>query len=156
MYRTLFDLHSSPAFDAWWLVAGLVFTIGAGATWMGSRDPARGGKAPLKNTLIFAFAAFWTSVAVGIPSLTYSLHLHALETGQYHVVEGPVRDFSTRSDGKGERFTVAGVTFEYSDPEEMGRFHTTQVSGGPIRGGLVVRITYVNDDDIVRLEERTR
>jgi hypothetical protein len=52
-----------------------------------------------------------------------------------------------------ESFTVNGVDFSYSDfVGTSSCFNHTASQGGPIRGGLRVRITYIDDDCIVRLD----
>jgi hypothetical protein len=69
------------------------------------------------------------------------------------VVEGVVTDFRPMPwSGHGmERFCVQGRCFEYSDYVVTAGFNNTSTNGGPIREGLAVRVTYV-DDEITKLE----
>lgn len=78
----------------------------------------------------------------------------ALETGDYTVVEGHVREFE-RGDRGGhqeERFTIVSdgrrYTYEYTSSRRQPGFHE---SHGPVREGLFVRIADV-DGYIARLE----
>ncbi|SRR6266404_5793782 len=77
----------------------------------------------------------------------------ALTTGRYHVVEGFVQNFEPMNDWKNkhESFTVHGVRFTYSDFIVDQCFNNSSTHGGPIRAGLLVRVSYVGDC-ILRLE----
>jgi hypothetical protein len=83
------------------------------------------------------------------------------KTGNVEVVQGYVDDFHPMSPrgGEYETFRIHNVKFHYSDFESNPGFNQTSSHGGPIRQGLPVRITYINDLDgglegniIVKLE----
>ena len=99
------------------------------------------------------FSIVWTSVAFFTTYSQYRSLITALETGAYQTAEGVVTDFvpMDHSGHSYESFTVDGKTFEYSDYVVTAGFNHTQSHGGPIRGGLEVRITHV-DNVIIKLE----
>jgi hypothetical protein len=83
--------------------------------------------------------------------------MESARSGKVRVVEGIVEHFhpmpATGHDT--ERFTVAGESFAYSDYEITGGFNNAASHGGPIRAGLPVRITFVQEPSrnvIVKLE----
>ena len=78
-------------------------------------------------------------------------------SGSAQVVEGIVEGFHPMpvTGHDTERFTVAGESFAYSDYEITGGFNNAASHGGPIKSGLPVRITFVQDsmrNIIVKLE----
>jgi len=77
----------------------------------------------------------------------------ALRNGHYQVIEGPVDNFEPMNDwgNKHESFSVRGVYFRYSDFIVDQCFNDSSTHGGPIRAGLLVRVSYV-DRCILRLE----
>jgi hypothetical protein len=83
--------------------------------------------------------------------------VESASSGKVGVVEGIVENFhlmpATGHDT--ERFTVGGESFAYSDYEITGGFNNAASHGGPIRAGLPVRITFVQEswrNVIVKLE----
>jgi hypothetical protein len=88
-----------------------------------------------------------------ISFLHYLYLLISALTGNYEVVQGQVEQFSPMPyEGHAdESFVVKGKKFEYSDYSGVTGFHNTSSHGGPIRQGLQVRISYV-DDTIIKLE----
>jgi hypothetical protein len=83
--------------------------------------------------------------------------VESANSGKVGVVEGIVENFhpmpATGHDT--ERFTVGGESFAYSDYEITGGFNNAASHGGPIRAGLPVRITFVQEswrNVIVKLE----
>ena len=72
---------------------------------------------------------------------------------RYTVVQGPVTDFVPMpyTGHAHESFLVGGRKFSYSDYILTGCFNTTASHGGPIRPGLVVRVSY-SGNCILRLE----
>lgn len=68
-------------------------------------------------------------------------------SGRFRVVEGLVENFHPMpaAGHDTERFTVAGEGIAYSDYEITGGFNNTASHGGPLRAGLPVRITFVQD-----------
>jgi hypothetical protein len=99
------------------------------------------------------FSIAWTLVAFFTTYSQYRSLITALETGACQTAEGVVTDFvPMASSGQSyESFTVAGKTFKYSDYFVTAGFNNTQSHGGPIRGGLKVRIAHV-DNVIIKLE----
>lgn len=79
--------------------------------------------------------------------------IRGYRSGRYKVVEGPVANFRpmTPSGHDTESFTVDGVLFSYSNFVLSPCFNQTVIVGGPIKKGLKVRISYI-DDCIVKLE----
>jgi len=82
---------------------------------------------------------------------------HALESGEYTVVEGPVTDF-VRGDANAHRYEEFAIisngrryTYRYSRSNRVPGFHQSQ---GPIRAGMHLRITDVRGY-IALLEVRT-
>ena len=77
----------------------------------------------------------------------------ALRSGKYQVGEGRVENFVPMpvSGHAMESFSVGGVDFSYSDYSVTAGFNKTSSHGGPIRTGLPVGISYV-DNEILRLE----
>jgi len=101
----------------------------------------------------FIVASF-VSATVSIVALTKCMSLKdALRAGRVSVLEGTVVDFRpvlppSRGD---ESFRVGNRVFRYSEHDIDSGFNITFASGGPIRDGLSVRISYVGDR-ILRLE----
>ncbi|WP_461535268.1 hypothetical protein [Spongorhabdus nitratireducens] len=101
------------------------------------------------------FAVF---IAVASTSNIYNKKqtLRALyEQGRFHVVEGIVEDFDpmTSRGNKNESFTVNGVMFKYSGYRITQGFNQTASEGGPVREGLPVRVSYIDQDNtIIKLE----
>ena len=83
--------------------------------------------------------------------------VESASSGKVRVVEGVVENFHPMpaSGHDTERFTVAGESFAYSDYEITGGFNNAASHGGPLRAGLPVRITFVQESShnvIVKLE----
>ena len=99
------------------------------------------------------FSIVWTSVAFFTTYSQYRSLITALETGSYKTAEGVVKDFVPMdySGHSYESFTVDGTAFQYSDYDVTAGFNQTQSHGGPMREGLKVRITHV-DNVIIKLE----
>lgn len=155
VYKTLYDVGATSPVNWQTLFWGLGFVL-IGITYFVSHLK----KPPTDRPRWFpaawlGFAILWTVVGVGLPYHNNVTHAAALRDGTASVVEGPIQHFRTQSDCKDESFTVRGHAFEYSYYEDMGRFHFPQPCGGPIRAGMYVRITYVDDDDIIKVEQRT-
>jgi LPXTG-motif cell wall-anchored protein len=148
-YTTVFDL-AETGFKSWWFPAvGLIF-IAIGILVILGRYKHSGGK---RFPLFFlGFAIIWTSVS---GAWTYSeyLALRSAKDGSAQVVEGRISDFvpMPKSGHAMERFCVSGKCFEYSDFVITSGFNNTSSHGGPVREGLLARVTYVGDD-IVKLE----
>jgi hypothetical protein len=104
----------------------------------------------------------WIFLSVGISWTifvfigTYFQYVSMLDDykkGHYEVVEGVVTNFKPMpySGHMDECFTVNTVRFCYSDYGGTPGFNNTRSHGGPIRSGLHVRISYV-DNVILKLE----
>lgn len=99
----------------------------------------------------------WFLVTILMMYPTYQYCQHALQVGEYAIVEGRVENFQPSSDQKGqppESFTIQEISFSYKDSDVGCGFHHTSGNGGPIRANLPVRITYMPsmDNTILRLE----
>ena len=108
------------------------------------------------------FAWLWLSFALLMVALSYVAIVpversarRALESGDFKIVEGEVRNFRpmVRGSKEDESFEVGGAPFRYGDGKVSAGFEKTAWQGGPIREGLPVRITY-RDKTILRLEVR--
>jgi hypothetical protein len=109
--------------------------------------------------LLFLLATSGLQLFKSIQSQKQSKHW--LSKGAFEVVEGPVthfrragysKDNASRTFHPYESFKVKGIPFEYADLEvSKGGFHKTTLRGGPIREGLMVRITY-HGNIILKLE----
>ena len=157
-YTVVFDI-ASAGYRTWALAAfGLPFVL-IGALMLKFYKYLPGW--PVKSLRFkkgvaiccLGFCVIWTSVAFFTTYSQYRSLITALERGAYQTAQGVVTDF-VPMDNSGhsyESFTVDGKTFEYSDYVVTAGFNRTQSQGGPIRDGLKVRITYV-DNVIIRLE----
>lgn len=76
-----------------------------------------------------------------------------MKSGSASIVAGRVEHFVPMPSGghSMESFSVNGHFFSYSDYQMTCAFNNTSSHGGPIRDGLLVRITYI-DNNILRLE----
>ena len=151
MYQTLFELKSTSPIDWWNASAGFLVIAFAAIALIKTRGKANLNGVSLWLTLAFFF--LWTLLSTGLPYLGYQHNLGLFESGHFHVAEGPVEVLCSQTDGKGESFIVGGRTFSYTEYESLGRFHQPHAFGGPIRNRLYLRISYVNENDIVRLEK---
>lgn len=69
-----------------------------------------------------------------------------LEQQQALIVQGPIENFQPMpyAGHADETFTVQGVPFAYSDFGITPAFNNTSSHGGPLHGGLLVKIYYTN------------
>jgi hypothetical protein len=167
-YRTYFD--ASTRGPTWWFPAvGLAFVV-IGIVMFGLIRAKGGLYWPFPtygrftaryyrwfSTLWLGFAILWTILAsVGVFGDYIATWLDERQ-GHLAVVEGPVENFHPMpaSGHDLESFTVSGVYFAYSDYVVTAGFNQTSSHGGPIREGLLVRISYrgpTTDEEIVKLE----
>lgn len=128
-----------------WLIKNRRWVPVQGPRWFRSAFPF----------VFFGVACCWTAAVVSSTYLKYRSLTRALQDGRVSVVEGPVDQFvpMAYTGHSLERFSVAGITFAYSDFVVTGGFNNTSSHGGPIRLGRYIRVTYVGED-IVRLEIR--
>lgn len=167
-YETVFEITSKP-FEWWYPAFGLIFVVlGIGFIKFGpTRDRNKKAKSFRLNFTIppkllgwffVIFASFWTLVAFGGMYYSYRKLVQAYRTGRYSVVEGIVEDFHPMpyEGHQDECFRVEKERFCYSDYELSAAFNQSASHGGPIRGGLPVRIAYYEDGNyqgrILRLE----
>lgn len=155
-YETVFDL-STAGYRQWWFPAiGLVF-VTAGAVLRRYRQsliPVRPAwLCRIGPVLILAFAILWTTGAFVLTYSQYRSLASALSEGRAQIVEGRVTDFTPLpARGKGyESFVVSGRRCSYSDYNLTAGFNNTAAHGGPMRDGILARVTYINGA-IVRLE----
>jgi hypothetical protein len=156
-YVTVFDAASDPLRHWWFPALGLSFAlVGAAMIFIPRFQRFRGvggrGIAGL-GALLLLSSILWTSLAsLGMISVNRTAQ-REVKSGVCTVVEGAVTDFHPMPEGghPPENFRVNGVRFEYSDFMITGGFNNTASHGGPIRGGLPVRICY-RDGEILRLE----
>ncbi|MEZ8149604.1 hypothetical protein AB6E95_02305 [Vibrio splendidus] len=103
--------------------------------------------------ILLIFSVLWTALSGG--SLIIQLYslLSDYGQGEYDVVEGSVENFNPMPYGghQQESFTVEGVKFSYSDFSISPDFNNTKSHGGPIRKGLRVRVSHI-DNVILKLE----
>jgi len=152
VYRTIFDLRSSSPFD-WPSILLGAFCI----VFLAARLVITRGKKGSDTVLLWVTLAgfgLWTLVVVLMPYYSYHRNIGLYLSGQYHVAEGTVELFQTRADGKDESFILGSHVFDYSCYEDLGRFHMANACGGVVKPGERLRLTYVNDDDIIRVERR--
>ena len=143
-YTTLFDITQKGfpwLFDTGGLIIGAV-----------GIEVIRRKKASYKWAWgVAAFGILWSVISF---SASYSQKrdaLHVYATGQYRIVEGPVESYEEEALGKSECFSTQGKRFCYSDYIIAPGFNNTAWHGGPIRPGLPVRVSYV-DNTILKLE----
>ena len=151
MYHTLFDMQSITPFDWTALVIALGVTVVVLIAFNNPRYILNGPPAWVAWVII-AFIALFAAYVTVVP-YEYRLHnLTAYKSGKVQVVQGPVENYSVLPSRKWESFTVGHHRFIYSYYEDMGRFHAVGPLD-PIRPGMVLRVTYVRNDDIVRRDE---
>ena len=152
MYKTIFYLGSASPFNWVDLFPGIFSIVFLTAILIATRGKARLDGIPL--WVLLAFFGLWTLAFALGPYASYQRNIFLYRSGQYHVAEGAVELFQTRPDGKDESFIVGSHVFEYSCYEDLGRFHMANACGGVIKRGMRLRLTYVHDADIVRVEKR--
>jgi hypothetical protein len=169
-YENVFDITQKP-FEWWWPAFGLIFVaIGIALIAFGSKinrnkNPKNLGfslsvDSRFLGLFFVVFASGWTLLAFGGTYSSYRDYLHAYQTGQYSVIEGPVEDFHPMpyEGHQDECFRVKKEKFCYSDYVVSPGFNQSASHGGPIRAGLPVRIAYYEDENlqahILRLEIR--
>jgi hypothetical protein len=159
-WRTAFDV-AEAGYQAWpFLLPGAAFVVfGLAAVSQPARlqrilPSALKGRLRQRFGLVFlVFAVLWTATSFAQTWSEYRRAVAALVDGHYEVAEGAVRDFVPMPYGghSMESFKVAGTSFSYSDYVITAGFHTTASHGGPLQGGMTVRIAHVGNL-ILRLE----
>jgi hypothetical protein len=163
-FKTIFDI-ANQGYTTWWFALPGLFFVYLGYLlvfrgWvpqmrMPHRPPPRGLQGRQRkafNWFILVFSVAWVIFVLHSSYGQYRTAVAELKQGNYNVVEGPVTDFVPMAYGhKGERFTVSGQRFSYSDDIVTTGFHHAAADGGPIHEGLYVRISYVRNT-ILKLE----
>lgn len=157
-YITIFDI-SQKGLDWFPGIIGLAFVLfGLGA--LGSRRPAAprnlAGLIPVTIGLLFGVGA------MGFQISNRQHYQRVLAEGRALVVEGPIENFHPmpKQGHDSERFTVGGVLFSYTDFSATPAFNNASSHGGPLREGMVVRISYTDSREfggqlaILRIEQR--
>ena len=94
---------------------------------------------------------FLIALVVFIPSFVKLRSAYL--SGRSSSVEGVVENFrpAPAVGPARESFSVSGVIFSYNPLDDTPCFHNARLHGGPIRGGMDVRIHY-NEDCIQRVD----
>jgi hypothetical protein len=94
---------------------------------------------------------FLIALVVFIPSFVKLRSAYL--SGRSSAVEGVVENFrpAPAVGPARESFSVSGVIFSYNPLDDTPCFHNARLHGGPIRGGMDVRIHY-NEDCIQRVD----
>jgi hypothetical protein len=116
-------------------------------------DGLQAARNKILSWCVLIFALLWTLGTLVVSVAEYRYVMNALYDGRYRIIEGPVTDFVPMPyEGHlQESFVVGGHRFSYSDYIVTAGFHNTASHGGPIREGLYVRVSYL-DNLILRLE----
>lgn len=151
MYHTLFNLQSITSFDWTGLVVALVTAV---AVLIAFNNPRYILHAPPAWVawVVIVFIVLFAAYATVVPYEYRLNNLTAYKSGKVQVVQGPVENYSVLPSRKWESFTVGHHRFIYSYYEDMGRFHAVGPLN-PIRPGMILRVTYVRNDDIVRIDQ---
>jgi hypothetical protein len=155
-YRVAFDVVQEGYCSWIFLVPGLLFiAIGIGMLIHRWKFPAKNTTfcARISPYIFAGGALFWTVMVSWSTFSDYYKLKKALLTGNYEVVEGTINDFVPMPWGghSMEHFKISDHYYEYSNFIVIAGFNKTQAYGGPLRGGLNVRIADVNGQ-IARLE----
>lgn len=149
-YEVIYDIGTT-FFKGWWvLLAGIVVSI----IWATLAIVVRFNGSPreLGFRRIMHWVGLFTTVIVTVvlflsAYIPYRWVQEQISRRNYFVAIGPVQNLKPGELGKGEvsveSFTVDGHYFSYTDSLLEPGFHQTQGEGGPMRNGIVVKITYV-------------
>jgi hypothetical protein len=158
-YQVYYNLQQT-GYPSWWIFGvGLLF-ISVGTIFFLARNNRSFNSmfesSEFQRKVMPIFAIIFGMLWLGAGALNYSYFAelrNAAQNGKAKVVEGPVKEFVPMPyEGHAdESFVVNGHRFAYSDYDLTKGFNQTQSHGGPIREGLQVRITYI-DDKIIKLE----
>lgn len=147
-FQVVFD--STKTVADWWLWYSpllLIFAIMAAYIlhflWKTRRE-----RFTYRPLLILILVLMAVEVATHLAVYWVPYHNNFYYVGPYQIVEGTVENyqFTTKSASNVERFRVKGVSFAYANHGLPQCFHKTAKDGGPIRQGLVVRISYARID----------
>jgi hypothetical protein len=158
MYRTLYTILEDSARVPWvHLAIGLVAVVVL--VWRTWRVVQKGTLRRNWSALLFlgVWATFWNVGLVPASLRIYRNHARFagyLRAGDCQVAEGTVDAFHPMPRGGHalESFTVGGIRFEYSDfDDSKPGFNHTASHGGPVRGGMRVRIHH-REGSILQIE----
>jgi len=147
-YVTIFEIAKQD-FPWWFVSLGLIaFCIGLIVFFF----------VPLLRAK-FVAAAFmilglgWSLLSYSSARRQFTSYHASYAKGNFSVIEGKVENFVPMlpNGHSAERFTLGRIKFSYAEGIITPCFHHTQPHGGPMRDGLQVRISYV-DDCILKLE----
>ncbi len=146
-YQVLFDItKAEPPNLAHPVTAGVIVLIVSAISFWANRRMWRA------STLVVTCLIALLGLGLVAFPLLFRVRLErfarAVREGRCRIVEGVVEQFQPMpSSGHGtESFEVAGRRFVYSEHAVDRGFHQTQLSNGPIRNGLRVRICYIGND----------
>jgi hypothetical protein len=147
-YQTVFVIDQTT-FPWWFATLGFV---GAGLgviSWFFARAPRN----RTIGVLMFCFGIVWSAVAFSISHGQWTEYQKHYAEKSFLVVEGKVENFVPMlpQGHSRETFSVNGVDFFYAQNSITPCFHHTKPHGGPVTGGLLVRVSYV-DSCILKLE----
>jgi hypothetical protein len=146
-YKIIFEISKISMGLLGFLLAGTFFII-IGITLI--KFQRHTNYAPF-GYIFFTFALLWTIIST---SSIYSKHSSLRKnyiTNNYKIVEGTIENLTHTNRDKVEIFTVKGISFKYSYGVITSGFNHTNKFGGPIREGLKVRISYV-ENTIIKIE----
>jgi hypothetical protein len=160
-YSTVFDVTNTGSVNWHFVAIGLsLIVIGIALVALRSRF-ANWAYWPLgirryANRFAFVFlagATCWTLIVFATSAGQHRSLTHAVEDRKFQIVEGRVSNFRPMpyAGHAMESFCVEGYCFEYSDYVVNGGFNNTSSHGGPIRDGVLVRISFVGNK-IIKLE----
>ncbi len=138
--QVIFDI-SQKGYDWFPVIIGLFFVL-VGITGLKSNIIPQTGRASPKVAIIVGII-----VSVGSFLFQFSnrqAYVTILRNGQASVVEGEIESFHPmpKEGHDSETFTVHGVSFAYSDFSVTPAFNNTSSHGGPLKGGMFVKVYY--------------
>ena len=162
--QVVFDVNQF-GYQSWWFPAfGLIFfVIGAVLAAINGFRKKRGAPVISNSAgqpafylpwFFMGFALLWSAATF---ASTYGDYRHlrdALNQGRCQVIEGTIEHFHAGSGERGDAddsFDISGSRFSYSDSTVGAGFSQTQARGGPLKGGLRVKV-YAFQGNIARLE----
>jgi hypothetical protein len=157
-YQTIFDV-TTAGYRNWDFSAFGIPFVAIGALLVTKRRSLPGwwGDRPRASSafayFFLVFSLLWTLIAFVSTYSDYSSLAQAVKSNSATVTEGIVHDFKPMpvTGHSMERFCVSDRCFSYSDFNVTAGFNNTSSHGGPIREGLVVRVTHVRGS-IAKLE----
>ena len=158
-YHTVFDAANQPFWQPAYNTFFIISAVGALVVFLPDLmqrlmpHGVQGSAHTLLGWILFVAPLLIGGYVIVNNYALYQRTLDNLKGGHFQVTEGPVTDFVPMpyEGHRLEGFTLRGHRFTYSDYVLTPGFHNTASHGGPIREGLNVRVTFVNNV-ILRLE----